>query len=250
MVLWCRAGRGTIWVDGAEITLPPGTFCVLPWGVSIRYLAARQKPFLLGGAHLIPRLRGAFQPGVAHAPGQAHFGSPDRADNPALSPILFHGRGEDYPAILSLLEHLAQTWQQHPPSAALARAQGMMLEASLLPLRERAEVQTFPENIRVLQQAVQRNLDYAWDLQQLAKTAHCSTAWLNRQFRQHIRTSPCRWLQNIRLEHARKLLVSTALPVADIAAQCGFPDRRQFSKAYQAYFDLSPRAWRRVHAWI
>ncbi|MFT3766295.1 MAG: AraC family ligand binding domain-containing protein [Minicystis sp.] len=180
MLLWCRSGAGQVWVDGRECRLGPGDFLVLPWGHAIRYRAARRQPFLVAGAHLVPRLSGAFQAGVAHAPGHPLFGSPNRGDDPALPAALVAGRLDDHPSLAALAEHLAHAWARKPPDAAIARAQGDLLLAALRELGAAPDAVDLPGELKRLDEAVRRHLGRAWDLPRLAETAGCSQAWLTR----------------------------------------------------------------------
>lgn len=248
MLLWCRSGSGQVWVDDQEMALPPGGFGLLPWGCAIRYRAARRQPFLVAGVHLIPRLRGVFQAGVAHAPGHPLAGSSYRQDDPALPRSLLTGRLDDHPELGALAEHLAHAWQRRgPPKAELARAQGAVFFAALSALTDVAETMTLPGELQRIDEAVRRHLDRIWDLPRLAETAGCSQAWLTRLTRRHWRKSPCRWLQCLRLEEARRLLASGGLAVAEVAIRVGIADRHRFSRVFHANYGVPPRSWRRDH---
>ena len=43
---------------------------------------------------------------------------------------------------------------------------------------------------------------------------------------------------------ARELLAGTALPIAEIAEQCGFPDASNFSRAFRRRYGVSPSSLR------
>lgn len=52
---------------------------------------------------------------------------------------------------------------------------------------------------------------------------------------------PLRYLAELRLTFAAELLVTTALPVVEIARSCGFSDARAFARKYRT----SATAWLR-----
>lgn len=54
-----------------------------------------------------------------------------------------------------------------------------------------------------------------------------------------------RYLINVRLEHAVKLLEEGSLSVGEVAAECGFCDIYHFSKYFKSSFGKSPRAYRK-----
>ena len=53
------------------------------------------------------------------------------------------------------------------------------------------------------------------------------------------------YLTNIRMEQARKLLVSTSLPIAEVSEQCGYGDYRVFTKAFKKAEGVTPSQYRR-----
>jgi transcriptional regulator GlxA family with amidase domain len=84
-------------------------------------------------------------------------------------------------------------------------------------------------------------------LEDMARHAHMSVRTFTRRFRAEVGSSPMKWLAQRRLAHARVLLESTGLPVARIAAVCGFGDPVTLRKHFYAHLGLSPLAYRRAH---
>ena len=56
--------------------------------------------------------------------------------------------------------------------------------------------------------------------------------------------SPYRYLLDQRLRFAKDHLRSGDLPIAEIAAQVGFPNHAHFSRAFRKREGISPTAWR------
>ncbi|MGW1464393.1 GlxA family transcriptional regulator [Streptomyces sp. NPDC002308] len=84
-------------------------------------------------------------------------------------------------------------------------------------------------------------------LEDMARHAHMSVRTFTRRFRGETGISPLKWLAQHRLTHARRLLESTDLTVARIAAACGFGDPVALRKHFYTYVGLSPVAYRRAH---
>lgn len=63
-------------------------------------------------------------------------------------------------------------------------------------------------------------------------------------FRQLTGTSPARYADRVRLEHARDLLLGTDWSVEQVAARCGYEDPFYFSRCFRKEFGLSPRKYR------
>jgi len=73
-------------------------------------------------------------------------------------------------------------------------------------------------------------------LSELAREACLSEFHLLRVFKQAFGTTPARYLERRRMERARDLLLGTDLPIADVAAGCGYTNLSAFGRAFR-------RAW-------
>ncbi|MFD6445924.1 GlxA family transcriptional regulator [Promicromonospora sp. NPDC060204] len=92
-----------------------------------------------------------------------------------------------------------------------------------------------------------RQLAEPLTLEDMARHAHMSVRTFTRRFSSEAGTSPLKWLNQRRLAHARLLLETTDLPVARIAAACGFGDPVALRKQFHTSLGLSPVAYRRAH---
>jgi transcriptional regulator GlxA family with amidase domain len=89
-------------------------------------------------------------------------------------------------------------------------------------------------------------LDRPLDLPALAAHASCSERTLTRRFRAETGASPKQWLLRMRVQRARELLESTALPVEQVAAQAGFPTAAALRARFAAEMQTTPTAYRRT----
>ena len=89
-------------------------------------------------------------------------------------------------------------------------------------------------------------LDQPLDLPALAAHANCSERTLTRRFRAETGASPKQWLLRMRVQRARELLESTALPVEQVAAQAGFPTAAALRARFAAELQTTPTAYRRT----
>jgi AraC-like DNA-binding protein len=83
-------------------------------------------------------------------------------------------------------------------------------------------------------------------LARLAGECGLSVSHFARAFKQTTGRSPHRWLVVQRLEQAKKLLLTSALPLADIALECGFADQSHFTRVFSQTVGTGPGAWRRA----
>ncbi len=78
----------------------------------------------------------------------------------------------------------------------------------------------------------------------VAKRAGCSQKELERSFTKVIGAPPQTVYRRIRLTLGRRLMVETAISVAEVALRCGYADTSAFTRAFKAEFGVPPRAVR------
>lgn len=82
-------------------------------------------------------------------------------------------------------------------------------------------------------------------IEELAQLAHLSVSALERRFKKHLAKTPNQFINEVRLENARRLLVETQIPVAQVAYQCGFSEPSYFSKQFRRLFGEIPSRLRK-----
>jgi AraC family transcriptional regulator len=82
-------------------------------------------------------------------------------------------------------------------------------------------------------------------LDELACECGLSVAHFTRAFRQSVGETPHRWLMQRRVDTAQRLLISTAKPLAQIAAECGFADQAHFTNIFARLLGAPPGKFRR-----
>lgn len=87
---------------------------------------------------------------------------------------------------------------------------------------------------------MEQNIEDPLSLDTLAQAAGISIRQVERLFRQHIDMSPGRYYMELRLEHARLLLVQTSMSITEIFIASGFPTHSFFAKKYREFFGISP----------
>ena len=84
-------------------------------------------------------------------------------------------------------------------------------------------------------------------LKDLILYARISQSRFISQFKQITGLPPIHFLTVCRLEQARKLLISTDLPLSQIAVDSGFCAPQHFSVQFKRSFGMSPLVWRKSH---
>jgi AraC-like DNA-binding protein len=80
---------------------------------------------------------------------------------------------------------------------------------------------------------------------EIAGACGLSTSYFSRLFKNTTGMTTHQWIIEQRLDHARSLLVSTAMTLVDIAYACGFADQTHFTRVFSRRMNASPMAWRR-----
>jgi transcriptional regulator GlxA family with amidase domain len=84
------------------------------------------------------------------------------------------------------------------------------------------------------------------DLAVLARHAAMSVRTFTRRFRDETGMSPGRWLHLQRIEHARRLLEGTDLPIDRVARQAGFGTAASLRQHLHAAVGVAPATYRRT----
>ena len=84
------------------------------------------------------------------------------------------------------------------------------------------------------------------DLAAMAKHARMSVRTFTRRFRAEAGMSPGRWITYQRVEHARRLLETTDLPIDRVAVAAGFGTATSLRQHLHATIGVAPAAYRRT----
>jgi AraC family transcriptional regulator len=127
----------------------------------------------------------------------------------------------------ALLVHLAHTYGD-VPKAPQRESRGLA-----------------PWQQRRAEDMIVAHLDGEITLEQLAGDCELSRRDFALLFRNTTGRLPHRWLIERRVERARELLLHSQLPLAQIAALCGFADQSHFTRVFARATGAAPGAWRR-----
>jgi len=91
---------------------------------------------------------------------------------------------------------------------------------------------------------IEAHLDEEVTLETLAREACLSPFHFARAFKAATGTTPHRYLTNRRLEHSKALIAANQLPLAAIAAACGFSSQAHFTKSFKEATGATPGVYR------
>ena len=79
----------------------------------------------------------------------------------------------------------------------------------------------------------------------LAEQFHLSSQYISQLFKSEIGVKFLAYLTNVRMEQAKKLLLSSDLPIAEVAERSGYGDYRVFTKVFKKSEGITPSQYRR-----
>ena len=163
------------------------------------------------------------------------------------------GRAAFQDSLLSqvALHLFAEAQNPSPLSKLYAQSAAQMLASHLL--RHYASDKTIiklPEQglnrrqIKQIKEFIEENLGEDLSLEALATQVNLSHYHFLRLFRQTTGQSPYQYILLRRLEHAKKLLQRTKLPLAQVALESGFAHQSHLNRVFKQHLGLTPRAYR------
>ena len=106
---------------------------------------------------------------------------------------------------------------------------------------EKQEERTITGITRYLQEHLAEEISLAV----LAEQFHLNPQYISQLFKSEIGVNFLAYLTNIRMEKAKKLLLSTSLSIAEVAEQSGYGDYRVFTKVFKKSEGITPSQYRR-----
>ena len=93
---------------------------------------------------------------------------------------------------------------------------------------------------------MQEHLAEEVSLSVLSEEFHLNPQYISQLFKNEIGVNFLSYLTNIRIEQAKKLLLSTDYAVAEISERAGYSDYRVFTKAFKKAEGVTPSQYRRT----
>jgi AraC-like DNA-binding protein len=138
-------------------------------------------------------------------------------------------------------------YEDRQSAAPAVKAATLSLMESLLAELRRIHTQPVREAVLVasIRDYISQHISEPLTLDRLARHAGLSKFHFSRVYRRLARRAPMADVREIRTGFARDLLLTTNLPLKEIAPRAGFTDEYQLSRLIRKHHRLSPRALRK-----
>lgn len=100
------------------------------------------------------------------------------------------------------------------------------------------------KRVQEIRELLEKEYHNMWTLDRLAKRVGMSPCYLQRMFKKYTGVSPKQYLNQIRVEEAKRLLLSSGHSNTEICFAVGFPGLTPFYQVFRQITGLSPRAYR------
>ncbi len=160
----------------------------------------------------------------------------------------FFDAGQDLPILFK--RFMAEADSGIPGARAVLSALGVEICHCLIrgitntaprrsPVEERVEVGRAIEHIH-------SNLDEKITIEHMASVARLSPSHFARVFRKETGKAPMEYVNGLRLEQAKKMLLARDKSVTEIALACGFGSPSYLSSCFQKQYGMTPSEYRRM----
>lgn len=156
--------------------------------------------------------------------------------------------------VLSLLNHMLEEIEnQRPGYQAFVRMQMIQLLLLLSRYYEESKTganTTYGSNellVRRICGYIERNYNRKISLSFISELFHLGVRQLNRQFNKHLGCTVIEYVQQVRIEKAKVLLVETDDIIATVANAVGYEDAAYFSTLFTREVRCSPGKYRETH---
>lgn len=92
---------------------------------------------------------------------------------------------------------------------------------------------------------VNRNFQNRISLNSVARLLHINKSYLSKRFKMEMGVTFTEYVNQLKINYARRMLAQSSVLVADLAVQLGFQNHSYFSKIFQQYTGTTPNLYRR-----
>ena len=142
-------------------------------------------------------------------------------------------------------EFINETYNEHPSKESVLTNIALLLTHEII----RNVLNYTPHSIQLSENIILNraiafiNTHYSQNItiEALANLSQLSSSHFSKLFSDSMQISPMTYLKRIRLQNAKKMLLSNQLSITQVAQQCGFNSSAYFSKLFKESFNETPK---------
>lgn len=229
VIYFIQEGEGSIQIKGEVFNPKPGQLYILPAGVVHSYSTSSHNPFLKYWCHFNAKV------------GEMHLFH--------LIDIPFCLKVNDLEYVADLFAQLDTANHSQELTAPLL-AKTMLLEilryivshsSESIKLSSSRQIDKLNDIVKYIETHLSEDLS----LEQLAKVANYSPNYFIQFFKSMLNIPPIQYVNKVRIEKAKRLLLTTDHTLSQIAAEIGM-ETNYFSKLFKQYTNLPPGHFRNM----
>ncbi|CAG7651485.1 Arabinose operon regulatory protein [Paenibacillus solanacearum] len=234
-IYYIESGEGRLTVGGQELFPQPGQMVFAPAG--------------------LPQSFSATHPERTYQKYWCHFNSNISFMNLFTLCKLPYGLTMDDPSgVIAAFERLVTASKsQHGPAksiriqAALLDLISCYMEQAVLETPKASSTLTSSKLSAVLQY-IDINLIKDMSIAELAEQVHHHPNYFIRFFKNHLGVTPMTYIYERRMEKAKQLIMSSDMPIGEVARATGFHDIFHFSKTFKKRLGVAPTEFRSLYS--
>ncbi len=102
-----------------------------------------------------------------------------------------------------------------------------------------------PFKLQQIKDHIEAHLDQKLELEELSQIANMSPSYFSRAFKAMTGRSPFQYIQDERMQRARRLITETKQAINLICLEVGFDNPAHFTNSFKKYFGVSPKTYRK-----
>jgi transcriptional regulator GlxA family with amidase domain len=160
--------------------------------------------------------------------------------------LVENGERPDRMLVLQLLGE-ALTLLECDRIAARRRVEDALALLNAFPEAQRPKRRMLADwQVRRAEEFVHAKLGGCLRIEDVARAVKLSTSYFSRAFKRSVGVSYSEYVIKARLDLAKRLLLTSQSPIAEIAVACGLADQSHLTRLFSRSEGLPPRAWVRM----
>lgn len=137
--------------------------------------------------------------------------------------------------------------KDHNDGLKRLQAKGEFIRFAHAALRERAERAHTPSLSEQVARYMAQNYRGTISVERLAQQLNYSPQYVSRKFKEQMGCSPLDYAIRLRMDEARRLLLTTEATLQEVAAYVGYPDMMYFNRMFKKHAAMTPGQYRKKY---